>query len=112
MSIRGPEVSLGSLGVEIIHVQSPTPHTLPLPAYFGQFSHQCGPQNHVGEGQFGAGFGQVLLGLREPRLGGVRAFLLLRPRVLDLVDGRALGVEDIDRVARGAVEVVAAGPLN
>ena len=45
LSICGPEVSLGSLGVEIIHVQSPTPHTPPLPAYFGQFSHQCGPQN-------------------------------------------------------------------
>ena len=46
LSIRGPEVSLGSLGVETIHAQSPTPHAPPLPAYFGQFSHQCGPLNH------------------------------------------------------------------
>ena len=46
LSIRGPEVSLGSLGYGTIHVQSPTPHTLPLPAYFGQFSHQCGPIYH------------------------------------------------------------------
>ena len=27
-------------------MQAPTPHTLPLPAYFGQFSQQCGPLNH------------------------------------------------------------------
>ena len=46
LSIRGPEGSLGSLWVRTIHVQSPTPHASPLPAYFGQFSHQCGLQNH------------------------------------------------------------------
>ena len=46
LSIRGPEVSLGSPRVGTIHVQAPTPHTPPLPAYFGQFSQQCGPQNH------------------------------------------------------------------
>ena len=37
---RGPEVSLGSPRVGTIHVQSPTPHTPPLQAYFGQFSQQ------------------------------------------------------------------------
>ena len=63
MSIRGPEVSLGSLGVEIIHVQSPTPHTPPFPAYFGQFSHQCGPQNHE---LLGNGFQSPR---RAPRIG-------------------------------------------
>jgi hypothetical protein len=46
LSIRGPEVSLGSPRVGTIHVQAPTPHTPPLPAYFGQFSQQCGPLNH------------------------------------------------------------------
>ena len=46
LSIRGPEVSLGSFRVDNIHVQAPTPHTPPLPAYFGQFSQQCGPLNH------------------------------------------------------------------
>jgi hypothetical protein len=46
LSIPAQEVSLGSSRVEQIHVQAPTPHTPPLPAYFGQFSHQCGPQNH------------------------------------------------------------------
>ena len=38
--------SLGSPRVGTIHVQAPTPHALPLPAYFGHFSHQCSPQNH------------------------------------------------------------------
>ena len=46
LSIRGPEVSLESPRVVAIHVQSPTPRAPSLPAYFGQFSHQCGPQNH------------------------------------------------------------------
>ena len=46
LSIRGPEISPGSPRVGIIHVQSPTPHAPPLPAYFGQFSHQCGPITH------------------------------------------------------------------
>ena len=43
LSIRGPEVSLGSPRVGTIHVQSPTPHAPPLPAYFGQFSQQSAP---------------------------------------------------------------------
>ena len=46
LSIPAKEVSLGSPRVGTIHVQTPTSYTLPLPAYFGQFSHQCGPQNH------------------------------------------------------------------
>ena len=46
LSIHDPEVSLGSPRVDSRCAQSPMPHTLPLPAYFGQFSHQCGPQNH------------------------------------------------------------------
>ena len=33
LSICGPEVSLGALRVGTIHVQSPTPHAPPLPAY-------------------------------------------------------------------------------
>ena len=40
LSIRGPEVSLGSLWVGRGRVQAPTPHTPPLQAYFGQFSQQ------------------------------------------------------------------------
>ena len=43
LSIPVQEVSLGSPRVGTIHVQSPTPHTPPLPAYFGQFSHQYLP---------------------------------------------------------------------
>jgi len=46
LSIPAEEVSLGSPRVGTIHVHAPTPHAPPLPAYFGQFSHQCGPQNH------------------------------------------------------------------
>jgi hypothetical protein len=46
LSIPAKQVSLGSLRVGTIHVQSPTPHARALPAYFGQFSHYCGPQNH------------------------------------------------------------------
>ena len=46
LSIRGPEISLGLPMVGTVHVQSPTPHTPPLPAYFGQFSHHCAPKNH------------------------------------------------------------------
>ena len=46
LSIHGPEVSLGSLRIGNIHVQAPAPHALPLPAYYGQFSQQCGPLNH------------------------------------------------------------------
>ena len=63
LSIRGPEVSLGSLRDGTIHLQAPTPHTLPLPAYFGQFSHQCGPQNHE---LLGNGFQSPR---RAPRIG-------------------------------------------
>ena len=39
LSFPAQKVSLGSPRVGTIHVQSPTPHTPPLPAYFGQFSH-------------------------------------------------------------------------
>ena len=46
LSIPAKEVSLGSPRVGTIHVQAPTPHAPPLPAYFGQFSQQCGPLNH------------------------------------------------------------------
>ena len=46
LSIPAKQVSLGSLWVGTIHVQAPTPHAPKLPAYFGQFSQQCGPQNH------------------------------------------------------------------
>ena len=46
LSIPAQEVSLGPHRVGTIHVQAPTPHTPPLPAYFGQFSHHCGPLNH------------------------------------------------------------------
>ena len=46
LSIPAKQVSLGSPRVGTIHVQAPTPHTPPLPAYFGQFSQQCGPLNH------------------------------------------------------------------
>ena len=58
----------------------------------------------LGERQLGPRLGEVLLGLREACLGAVGALLLLRPGLLDLVDGRALGVQDVDRVARGAVD--------
>ena len=46
LSIRGPEVSPGLPRVDTIHVQSPTPHTPPLPAYFGQFSQPNNPFAH------------------------------------------------------------------
>ena len=46
LSIPTGEVSLGPPRVGIIHVQTPTPHTPPLPAYFGQFSQQVGPVDH------------------------------------------------------------------
>ena len=40
LSIRGPEVSLGSPRVGTIHVQSPTPHAPPHPAFLVDFSQQ------------------------------------------------------------------------
>ena len=46
LSTPAQEVSLGSPRVGTRHAQASTPHTLPLPAYFGQFSQQCGPLNH------------------------------------------------------------------
>jgi len=46
LSIPAEEVSLGSPRVGTIHVQTPTPHTLPLPAYFGQFSQPSNPLVH------------------------------------------------------------------
>ena len=46
LSIPAKQVSLGSPRVGTIHVQSPTPPTPPLPAYFDQFSQQCGSLNH------------------------------------------------------------------
>ena len=62
--------------------------------------------NYFGERQLRPRLGEVLLGLREPRLGGVGALLFLGPGVLDLVDTGSFCVQDIDRVARGAVEIV------
>ena len=38
LSIRGPEVSLGSLRVGTIHVQAPTPHAPALQAFLADFS--------------------------------------------------------------------------
>ena len=46
LSIPAQEVSLGALRVGTIHLQSPTPHTPPLPAYFGQFSQPDNPLVH------------------------------------------------------------------
>jgi len=46
LSIRGPEVSLGSPRVGTIHVQSPTPHAPPLQAFLVDFSQQVGPLDH------------------------------------------------------------------
>ena len=40
LSIRGPEVSLGSPRVGTIHVQAPTPHAPPLQAFLADFSQQ------------------------------------------------------------------------
>ena len=53
LSIPAGEVSLGSPMVGTIHVQTPTSYTLPLPAYFGQFSQ---PNNPVGDELLGNGF--------------------------------------------------------
>ena len=63
LSIPVKEVSLGSPRVGTVHVQAPTPHTPPLPAYFGQFSHHCGLLNHqlLGNG--------LQSSLRTPRIG-------------------------------------------
>ena len=40
LSIRGPEVSLGSPRVDTIHAQAPTPHTPPLQSFLVDFSQQ------------------------------------------------------------------------
>ena len=40
LSIRGPEVSLGSPRVGTIHAQAPTPQTPPLQVFFVDFSQQ------------------------------------------------------------------------
>ena len=40
LSIPAQEVSLGSPRVGTIHVQAPTPHTLPLQAFLADFSQQ------------------------------------------------------------------------
>ena len=47
LSIRGPEVSLGSPGVGTIHVHAPTPHTLPLQAFLADFSPQTTRFGHL-----------------------------------------------------------------
>ena len=44
LSIRGPEVSLESLRVGTIHVQSPTPRAPPLQAFLVDFSQQAAEQ--------------------------------------------------------------------
>ena len=44
--IPAGEVSPGSPRVGTIHVQAPTPHAPPLPAYFGQFSQPSNPLVH------------------------------------------------------------------
>ena len=41
LSIRGPEVSLGSPRVGTIHVQAPTPHAPALQAFLADFSQQA-----------------------------------------------------------------------
>ena len=46
LSIPAQEVSLGSPRVVTIHLQAPTPHTPPLPAYFGRFSQHSKPLEH------------------------------------------------------------------
>ena len=43
LSIRGPEVSLGSPRVGTIHVHAPTPHAPPLQAFLVDFSQQTTP---------------------------------------------------------------------
>ena len=46
LSIRGPEVSLGSLRVGTIHVQAPTPHAPALQAFLADFSQpDIGPEH-------------------------------------------------------------------
>ena len=47
LSIRGPEVSLGSPRVGTIHVQAPTPHTPPLQAFLADFSQQTTRFSHL-----------------------------------------------------------------
>ena len=47
LSIRGPEVSLGSLRVGTIHVHAPTPHTPPLQAFLADFSQQTTRFSHL-----------------------------------------------------------------
>jgi hypothetical protein len=46
LSMPAREVSPSSPRLGTIHVQAPTPHAPPLPAYFGLFSHHCGSLNH------------------------------------------------------------------
>ena len=58
LSIPAQEVSLGSPRVVTIHLQAPTPHTPPLPAYFGQFSHHCGPSGRR-EGMFPGRYSEI-----------------------------------------------------
>ena len=43
LSIPAEEVSLGSPRVGTIHVQAPTPHAPPLPAFLTDFSQQPTP---------------------------------------------------------------------
>ena len=47
LSIRGPEVSLGSPRVGTIHVQAPTPHTPPLQSFLADFSQQTTRFSHL-----------------------------------------------------------------
>ena len=47
LSIRDPEVSLGSPRVETGRVQSPTPHTPPLQAFLVGFSQQTTRLSHL-----------------------------------------------------------------
>ena len=47
LSIRGPEVSLGSPRVGTIHVQSPTPHAPPLQAFLVDFAQQTTRFSHL-----------------------------------------------------------------
>jgi len=47
LSIRGPEVSLGSPRGGTIHVQAPTPHTPPLRAFLADFSQQSADEQQL-----------------------------------------------------------------
>ena len=47
LSIRGPEVSLGSPRVGTIHVQAPTPHAPALQAFLADFSQQTTRFSHL-----------------------------------------------------------------